>query len=117
MNGFILVNISSLISAIAMGWTSSMNPPLTSSGPDNPLGHALSLDEISWIGSVLAIAGVSTPFVGGYLADRIGRKKTLLGNAVLFVASFLLMGILPTFGQIITARVLQVNYNSKMRII
>lgn len=88
-----------------------MVAPLSSSGPDNPLPSTLSVEDIGWIGSILAISGVTTAFLGGYLADKIGRKNTLLINALLFVASFLLMGIQPTFREILVARVLQVKWN------
>lgn len=102
------VNISSLVCAIAMGWTSSMIPKLSTLGPDSPLDTHLTVEETTWIGSCLAIGGVVSAVLGGLLADKIGRKRTLLGNALLFIASFVILGVRPDLPQILIARVLQV---------
>lgn len=72
-------------------------------------GNPITSEELAWIGSCLALgAACFTPFVGGILADRIGRKKTLLGNSVLFMVSFVLLGVDPSYIKILVARVVQV---------
>lgn len=105
----IAVNISNVVAGIAMGWTSPMNPKLTVDGPENPLGHALSVDMLGWIGSLLAVGALIAPLIGGYLADKFGRKKMLLANSLFFIASFLLMGISPSLVLILVARLFQVS--------
>lgn len=75
----------------------------------NPLDKALSNDQFAWIGSSMALGGILAPFIGGFFADQLGRKITLMGNSVLFIVSFLLMGFNPTWTTLLIARVLQVS--------
>ena len=85
-----------------------MIPVLTSTGPENPLGFPLSVQEIAWISSLIAAGGVLGPWIGGHMADRIGRKRVILINMVFFIASFILLAVKPSYSTILLARVLQV---------
>lgn len=85
-----------------------MIPVLTSPGPENPLGVVLSVQEIAWVSSIICVGAVLGPFVGGYLADKIGRKKMILVNSFTFIAAFILLAAIPTYTTILIARVLQV---------
>lgn len=111
LNLFIPANLPVLVAGICMGWTSSMFPLLSADGVGNPLESIPSTETLSWIGSSLAIGAIIAPFAGGYLADRIGRKKTLLGTSPLFIISFLLLALHPTLEWIFVARFLQVSLN------
>lgn len=56
---------------------------------DTPFSHALSDEETSWISALLPLGAVFGPFVYGFLADKIGRKLTLLICGVPFLVSYL----------------------------
>lgn len=86
-----------------------MFPLLSSDGPENPIGSVQSVDTLANIGSLLAAGALMAPFFGGYLADKIGRKKTLLANSAFFIVSYLLMAVHPVLESIQMARLLQVS--------
>lgn len=88
-----------------------MIPVLSASSEDNPLQTVPPLDTLAWISSILAIGAVIGPFPGAYLADKFGRKKTMLANSGFFIASYLLMAFYPVLGSILVARLLQVGVN------
>lgn len=93
-----------------MGWTSPMIPVLTSNDTEvNPLPNEIPQETLSWIGSLLPVGALMAPFLGGFLAEKFGRKITLLANSCLFTIAFLLMGFQPTITKILIARLLQVN--------
>lgn len=92
-----LGNLVALTAGIGLAWTSPVNPKLTNGtnnndSSDNPFERFLSLEELSWIGSLLALGSLFGPVLAGYGADKIGRKNTLLYvSGVPFVVSFLLL--------------------------
>lgn len=87
-----------------------MFPLLSSDGPENPTGTAQTVETLAEIGSRLAVGAMIAPFFGGYLADKMGRKKTLLTNSAFFIFSYLLMAVHPVLESILIARLLQVSY-------
>lgn len=58
---------------------------------DNPIGKVIVESEQSWINSVLAIGGFFGPFAAGFLADRRGRKLTLLLSAMVHVVGWIVL--------------------------
>ncbi|KAJ8920255.1 hypothetical protein NQ315_011916 [Exocentrus adspersus] len=83
-------NIISFIAATCLTWTS----PILSQLQDKdktPFSSVLTDDETSWISSLLPLGAVFGPFVYGYLADKIGRKFTLLICGTPFLVAFLLL--------------------------
>jgi SP family arabinose:H+ symporter-like MFS transporter len=70
---------------------------LTGTGGDLKLGWAVS--SLGWG----AIAG---NLLAGALSDRLGRRRVLLGTAVLFLASSLLAALATTFAGFVTARII-----------
>lgn len=76
-----VANISTLGYAITIGWmanvfillTDSENPPLPS-GP-------VQMPELAWIGSILGIGGLAGTIAMAWMADRVGRKHSLLAMA------------------------------------
>lgn len=85
----ISVNIASFFCGTAFGWTSPEIPKLKGYD-DNPVGSPISPTEEGWVGSSLPLAAAIGPFAAGFMADKIGRKKTLLISAVPFVIAFVL---------------------------
>uniref|UniRef100_W4VSE3 Putative sugar transporter n=1 Tax=Phaedon cochleariae TaxID=80249 RepID=W4VSE3_PHACE len=82
-------NLASFVCGTALGWTSPEMPKLKALD-DNPLGRILTPSEEGWVGAFLPLAAAIGPFAGGYLADAIGRKKTLLIGATPFILAYVL---------------------------
>lgn len=49
------------------------------------------LEQESWIGGIMPLAGLVGGITGGPLIDRLGRKNTILATAIPFVVSWLLI--------------------------
>ncbi|XP_021693624.1 facilitated trehalose transporter Tret1-2 homolog [Aedes aegypti] len=87
-----VATISAVIMGLALGWPSPMFRKLTEhSLSDNPIGQVIVESEQSWINSVLAIGGFFGPFAAGFLADRHGRKLTLMLSALVHVAGWVML--------------------------
>lgn len=60
-----------------VGWFSPALPLLLS--PDTPLSSGpLTIEQLSWSGSILSIGGVMGSLVSGLSMSRIGTKRTLM---------------------------------------
>ncbi len=56
--------------------------------------------------SILLIGALIGALAGGRIADRAGRRPTLLGTAALFVAGVMLAAFSPSYGVLVAARVI-----------
>ncbi|XP_050304498.1 facilitated trehalose transporter Tret1-2 homolog [Anthonomus grandis grandis] len=73
-------NLAAFAAGITLGWTSPVIPKLESPS-QTPLSEVISASDKGWIGSLLPLGAVLGPFIAGPLAEKIGRKRTLLfGN-------------------------------------
>ncbi|XP_022900708.1 facilitated trehalose transporter Tret1-like [Onthophagus taurus] len=86
-----IANLASFTCGIALGWTSPVLPQL--SGNFTVLPEPLTTDQSSWIGSLLPVGASLGPFLAGYLADKLGRKKTILISTAPFLVAFILFGL------------------------
>lgn len=78
--GVILANCTIFSYGMQTGW---MSPSIVVLQSENsPAGYALDDYEISWIASTLCIAGFLSSYVYGYIADRFGRKASVIATAV-----------------------------------
>uniref|UniRef100_A0A2M3ZFG5 Facilitated trehalose transporter Tret1 n=1 Tax=Anopheles braziliensis TaxID=58242 RepID=A0A2M3ZFG5_9DIPT len=102
----ILVNLASIMVGTALGWTSPMTPKFASKD-ETPLDTIPTDSESSWIASLVAMGALIAPFIAAPLAERIGRKFTLLGSAAFFIVSFILLLTTSTVIQVLVARFLQ----------
>lgn len=82
-------NLAAFTCGQAFGWTSPEIPKLKSLD-DNPLGTVISASQEGWIGSFLPLGAALGPFAAGMVADKLGRKKTLLIGTTPFLLTFLL---------------------------
>ncbi|CAO1352409.1 unnamed protein product [Diamesa tonsa] len=105
----VLSNISSIALGTTLGWTSPAFPKLTNENDlsDSPLSFVPSKEELSWIGSLVALGALFAPFVAGPLADIIGRKWTLLSSSLFYALSYVLLILTCNVPQIYVARLLQ----------
>lgn len=87
-----------MASGIACTWSSPVLAILTDEDklPDNPFGTVITSEQESWIGSLLALGAVLGPLPCGLLADKIGRKPTLLVLAAPILVSFTILAFAKT---------------------
>uniref|UniRef100_A0A1L8DIJ3 Facilitated trehalose transporter Tret1 n=2 Tax=Nyssomyia neivai TaxID=330878 RepID=A0A1L8DIJ3_9DIPT len=107
----VVVNIASLALGTTLGWTSPVFPKINYGNetlvPDTPFERIPTADELSWIGSLVALAALIAPFIAGPLADKIGRKWTLLSSTGFFVISWILLITTNNIPQMYVARLFQ----------
>lgn len=87
----------------ALGWTSPAQPKLEA-GEENEGWIILSAEETSWIGSLTPAGSVIGPVLVGLLADRIGRKRTLLFTACPALVSWIMLIFVDSLVPIYVAR-------------
>ncbi|KAF4520531.1 hypothetical protein B566_EDAN008728 [Ephemera danica] len=80
----LIVTFAHFISGYAMGWTSPAIGLLAAEG--NPLTPT----EIGWVGSLFCISASLTTPLAGWLADRLGRKQTVILTAIPFTVAWIL---------------------------
>jgi EmrB/QacA subfamily drug resistance transporter len=73
------------------------------------IGRGLGADpaDLQWVVSGYALAFGMVPIVGGRLGDDRGRRRVLLAGVGAFTVCSALVGLAPTAGVLIAARVLQ----------
>nr|CAD7411568.1 unnamed protein product [Timema cristinae] len=87
----LISNIGSFGAGCVFGWTSPIIPKLKSK--DSPL--SVTMDDISWIGSLPSLGAMFGPFLGAYGSDNIGRKLTMLLIAAPWTLSWVLVAAAP----------------------
>ncbi|CAH2059260.1 unnamed protein product, partial [Iphiclides podalirius] len=86
-----LASYGSLCTGMSMGWTSPVLPQLR--GPGSPLSHVPTLQEESWIGSLLVLGGLLGPLITVPLSNRVGRRWIIMGSNVPLLLGWLLAGV------------------------
>ncbi|XP_032523324.2 facilitated trehalose transporter Tret1 [Danaus plexippus] len=99
-----IANIAIASTGYSMGWTSPINGKLSDNTTDI-LDKPATADELAWMGSVLNIGAILGPFVGGYLAGRIGRKWGLLSSAVPLLLGWILVATVENMAFLYAARI------------
>ncbi|XP_066260509.1 facilitated trehalose transporter Tret1-2 homolog [Euwallacea similis] len=95
----------SFIAGTSLTWTSPEIGYLNATDA-GVFDGSLTDDESSWIGGVLSIGAALGPFVFGYLADRIGRKYTLLSLTIPFGLSSLASAFANKVSEFLIARLI-----------
>ncbi|GAB0096483.1 TRET1 [Sergentomyia squamirostris] len=107
----VVVNIASLALGTTLGWTSPVFPKINygvnATEPDTPFDRRPDEEELSWIGSLVALGALIAPFIAGPLADKIGRKWTLMSSTAFFALSWILLATTSNIPQTYVARLLQ----------
>ncbi|VVC90510.1 unnamed protein product [Leptidea sinapis] len=94
---------ATLITATAgtcYGWPSPTLPYLQSSHSQIPTSPS----EGSWIVSIMILCSAITPIPSAYLADRFGRKTTLLLGAIPFILGWVLVIVAKSVAVLYVAR-------------
>ncbi|XP_057340469.1 facilitated trehalose transporter Tret1-2 homolog isoform X4 [Microplitis mediator] len=90
---FFTWNICIMAGGAAMAWS---NPILLMLGEDpvneeNPLGRPISEEEAAWIGSLAAVGTLIICLFPGYLAEKWGRRATLLSSVVPYLLGWIIL--------------------------
>lgn len=85
----------------ALAWTSPVLPQLVDN-PDSWL--TINQEEGSWIGALLPLGAMAGAVPAGPMADKLGRKKSLLALAVPFLLSWAIIVIASQLWLIYAAR-------------
>jgi sugar porter (SP) family MFS transporter len=68
--------------------------------------HGLTSFDKELLTSILLIGALIGALAAGRIADRVGRRPTVLGTAALFVAGVMLAAFSPSFGVLVGSRVI-----------
>lgn len=67
-------------------------------------GFGITLDEGSWLASIMVVGSLSGSLCGGIQCGRFGRKKSLLFDSTSFMIGSLLMSLSPNFYLLLVGR-------------
>lgn len=76
------------LAGTALTW-SSPEIPLLSNSSSTPFERPLNADEATWVSSLVTLGAAFGSFLFTYLADKMGRKYTLLSAGVPFLVCYL----------------------------
>ncbi|PSN50540.1 hypothetical protein C0J52_03507, partial [Blattella germanica] len=97
-------NFATVTAGCSLGWTSPALPKINLGSPDNERWLYLETEESSWVGSLVAAGAILGPFLVAYMADKIGRKWTLLSTAIPALIGWIMIVFVETFGPLCAAR-------------
>jgi MFS family permease len=103
----ITANIIGISWGTCIGWTSPAIAKMTDDLENSPLDFVPDADQLSWIGGFLPVGGLVGPILFAPFPSLIGRKWSLLLNALFFIASFLILIFSHDINSIYIARFLQ----------
>lgn len=91
--------------SIGVGWVSPMLPILLTD--ESPLtSGALTVEESSWVSSILCIGGLIGTILFGWMIDRFGRRMSGLLCAIPLIASWALIAFGDDFIELLIGRFL-----------
>ncbi|KAK0086477.1 hypothetical protein PV325_003136 [Microctonus aethiopoides] len=101
-------NMCVMAGGAMLGWSSPIISKLKEDpiNDDNPLGRTIDDTEASWIGSLTPVGALIGSFMAGYLAERWGRRITLLLSVIPFSLCWLLIAVANTVEIIYVARLI-----------
>lgn len=98
-----LGTVLGFLAGAALTWTSPEIPYLNSTDT-GPFNGTLTSEEGSWIGGMLSLGAIFGPFVAGFLADKIGRKYTMLVISIPFMLCSILLAFSNMVAEFYVAR-------------
>ncbi|XP_045539843.1 facilitated trehalose transporter Tret1 [Papilio machaon] len=98
-----LASYGSLCTGMSMGWTSPVLPQLR--GPASPLPEPPTLQQESWIGSLLVLGGLLGPLITVPLSRYVGRRWLIMGSNVPLLLGWLLAGVARDLPTLYAARI------------
>ncbi|KAJ8970706.1 hypothetical protein NQ317_001274 [Molorchus minor] len=107
-NGYTVIDLRDILmmmSGASFSWSSPILPKLLND-TDTPFGRNISTEEGSWISSLVPLGCTFGPFIFAYMADKIGRKLTLLSLGIPFLVSYIILAFATTIELYYLARFL-----------
>ncbi|RVE44063.1 hypothetical protein evm_011300 [Chilo suppressalis] len=99
-----LASYGSLCTGMSMGWTSPVLPQLR--GERSPLAEHPTLQEESWIGSLLVLGGLLGPLITVPLSRHIGRRWIIMSTNLPLLLGWLLAGVATNLETLYAARIM-----------
>lgn len=98
----VILNLS-LVSGFVILGVSIISPVL----PQYALSFSIPVALVGWAVSAFALARVVTDIPAGFLADRFGRKRTMISGLVLIILSSIAAGTANNYAWLILARIVE----------
>ncbi|KAH8378227.1 hypothetical protein KR093_010298 [Drosophila rubida] len=100
----VIVNIITFGHGVGVGW---LSPTLTKiQGDDSPLSFQVTIDEISWLGSMLGLGSLCGNLTIAFLLERMGRKFCIYLLAIPYACLWILIYCASSVGFLYAARFL-----------
>lgn len=100
----LIVTLGAFSAGTVLSWTSAAFPMLRDNST-NILDEPINASQEGWVGSLLAIGALIGAFPAGILAEKIGRKWTIVGLAVPFIISWIIIIASNTIAGLYVARI------------
>ncbi|PZC77117.1 hypothetical protein B5X24_HaOG203734 [Helicoverpa armigera] len=97
-----LLSIPSFMIAIGNTWTSYALLMLESE--DSPIGYRITKNDGNLISSIIMLGSLSAILVVGYIADKIGRKRTAILSGLCYALSWSIIATAKSVTQILIGR-------------
>ncbi|XP_050295782.1 facilitated trehalose transporter Tret1-like [Anthonomus grandis grandis] len=99
----IIAYLTAFVSGTSISWTSPVIPKFKTD--ENPFNHTVSTTQTAMLTSFLPLGAITGPILAGYIADRYGRKFTMMllgfpsmiGFCILGFAKFIELWYLARF--------------------
>jgi len=97
---FVILNLSLVSGFVILGVT-VISPVL----PQYALSFSIPVALVGWAISAFALARLVTDIPAGFLADRFGRKRSMISGLVLIIVSSIAAGTAGSYAWLIVARI------------
>lgn len=103
----VLAALSVSLGSMVVGFASAYTSPALVSMRDNATATFEVTDQTgSWIGSVMPLAALIGGIAGGPSIEYLGRKNTILGTALPFIAAWLFIALATNVAMVLVGRAL-----------
>ncbi|KAG8228525.1 hypothetical protein J437_LFUL008982 [Ladona fulva] len=100
----VLAALSVSLGSMIIGFSSAYTSPALASMTEKGSTLQVTEQEESWIGGLLPLSALVGGIIGGPLIESLGRRNTILGTAVPFVISWLLIAMASNVGMVLGGR-------------
>jgi len=93
--------------SMVVGFSSAYtSPALVSMTNRNETSFDISVQQASWVGGIMPLAGLIGGVMGGPMIEYMGRKNTILATAVPFIVAWLLIACAVQVWMVLAGRAL-----------
>ncbi|XP_076256986.1 facilitated trehalose transporter Tret1-like [Rhynchophorus ferrugineus] len=85
----IIAYLTAFSSGLSVSWTSPVIPKFKTE--ENPFNHTVSTSQTAMLTSFLPLGAITGPILAGYMADRFGRKLTMMCLAIPSIIGFCIL--------------------------